>query len=99
MRTMRRRVRTKAADERLEARISRDQKRLFQRAAALKGVTLTDFVVSSAEAAAGRTLEEHDTLRLSLEDRHRFVEALMSPPAPNSALRRAAERYQRRTGR
>src|SRR6266567_1908547 len=34
--------------ERLEARISRDQKALFQRAAALQGRTLTDFVVASA---------------------------------------------------
>ncbi|MGH6959741.1 MAG: DUF1778 domain-containing protein, partial [Dongiaceae bacterium] len=41
--------------ERLEARISRDQKTLFQRAAELQGRTLTDFVVSSAQDAAVRT--------------------------------------------
>jgi uncharacterized protein (DUF1778 family) len=39
-------------DQRLEARISIEQKRLFKEAAALCGVTLTDFVVSSAHEAA-----------------------------------------------
>lgn len=37
---------TKPRDERLEARVSRDQKALFQRAAELQGRTLTDFVVA-----------------------------------------------------
>jgi uncharacterized protein (DUF1778 family) len=37
----------KARDERLEARISREQKALFQRAAGLHGRTLSDFVIAS----------------------------------------------------
>ena len=42
-------------DERLEARISPEQKPLFKEAATLRGVTLTDFVVSSVHEAAVRT--------------------------------------------
>jgi uncharacterized protein (DUF1778 family) len=41
--------------ERLEARLTADQTDLFKRAASLRGVTLTDFVVSSVHEAAVRT--------------------------------------------
>ncbi|MCE3288874.1 MAG: ribbon-helix-helix protein, partial [Caulobacter sp.] len=34
-------------DERLETRVTADQKRLIERAAALQGRTVTDFVLSS----------------------------------------------------
>ena len=88
---------TNAVRERLEARISAEQKTFFQRAAALKGVTLTDFVIDSLQTAAIRTLEEHDVLKLGLEDRQTFVEALMNPPAPSEASQRAVERYMRMT--
>jgi hypothetical protein len=47
-----------AIRERLEARISREQKQLLHEAAQLRGQSLTAFVVSSAQEAARRTLEE-----------------------------------------
>jgi uncharacterized protein (DUF1778 family) len=43
-------------DERLEARVSRDQKALFQRAE-LQGRTLTGFVIASVHGAAVRVIE------------------------------------------
>jgi uncharacterized protein (DUF1778 family) len=78
---------------RIEARISPKQKRLFERAAALEGVTLTDFAISSMQRAATRALEEHTTIELSERSQKIFVEALMSPPEPNAALRAAAKAY------
>ena len=80
-------------DERLEARISTEQKRLFKEAAALRGVTLTDFVVSSVHEAAVRTLEARHVIELSHSDQCAFVDALTRPPAPNAALRRAWVRH------
>jgi len=88
-----------STSERLEARVPREQKLFFQRAAALRGVSLTDFMIESLHTAAVLTIEEHDVLRLSLEDKRRFVDGLMNPPAPNEALKRAAERHQRMQGR
>ena len=76
-------------DERLEARISTEQKRLFKEAATLRGVTLTDFVVSSVHEAAVRTLEARHVIELSQNDQRTFVDALSRPPAPNSLLRKA----------
>ena len=84
--------------ERLEARISRDQKALFQRAAALQGRTLTDFVVASAHAAAIRTIEEMQIIRLSAQDSRAFAEALLNPRKPSEKLRAAARRYMEKSG-
>lgn len=53
-----RRVTAPVKYERLEARISPEQKRLFQRAAELQGRTLTDFVVASVNDAAQRVIED-----------------------------------------
>ena len=84
--------------ERLEARISREQKELFLRAAELQGRSLTDFLVASAQEAAVETVRTHDALRLSERDRQAFVSALLAPPTPAKTLQRAAERYRARTG-
>ncbi len=83
--------------ERLEARISREQKQLIQRAATLTGRSLTEFVVSSLQEVATRTIQEQTLITLHRRDQEVFVRALLSPPAPNQKLRRAAQAYQDRT--
>lgn len=83
---------------RLEARISKDQKELFVRAAELQGRSLTDFVISSALAVAVETVRASESLRLSEQDRRAFVSALLSPQAPTKALARAAKSYRAKTG-
>ncbi len=90
---------TNSTEERLEARISPEQKRLFKEAANLRGVTLTDFVVSSVHEAAVRTLEARHVIELSQNDQRAFVDALTRPPAPNAALRRAWARHSVPSGR
>ena len=88
-----RKLKVKPRDERLEARISRDQKALFRRAAELQGRSLTDFVIASAQDAAVRTIEEMQTIRLNAEESRVFVEALLNPREPNARLKAAADRY------
>ena len=78
--------------ERLEARITNDQKVLFKRAASLRGVTLTDFVVSSVHEAAVKTLEATHLIDFSRRDQQVFVDALLKPEPPNGKLREAARR-------
>ena len=78
--------------ERLEARITNDQKALFKRAASLRGVTLTDFVVSSVHEAAVKTLEATHVIEFSRRDQQVFVDALLRPEPPNRKLREAARR-------
>lgn len=79
--------------ERLEARVTIAQKDLFKRAATLRGVTLTDFVVSSAHEAAVKALETVHVIELGRRDQRAFVDALLRPERPNSRLRTAARRH------
>jgi uncharacterized protein (DUF1778 family) len=79
--------------ERLEARVSADQKDLFVRAAELQGRTLTDFVVATLHEAAVRTIEEMRAIRLNAEESRAFAEAMLNPREPSPRLRAAARRY------
>lgn len=84
---------------RLEARISPTQKSLLQRAAALSGRTLSEFVVASAQEAAFKVIEDHESIRLSRAEQTAFVKTLLTPPAPGASLRKAAAAYKKQLGR
>ena len=73
----------------LEARLPTDVHALLKRAAEIQGRTLTDFVVSAAQEAARKAIEDAEIVRLSGEDQQRLAAALREPPAPSPALRRA----------
>jgi uncharacterized protein (DUF1778 family) len=85
--------------ERLEARVTREQKRIIERAARLRGTSVTEFVVASAQQAASDTIKDFEMLTLRDEARDAFVKALLHPPAANAAARAAALRYKKRLGR
>ena len=84
--------------ERLEARLGPDQKRLIERAAQIRGTSITEFVLASAQQAAMETIEDFQRLRLRDEARKVFVNALLNPPAPNAPARAAAQRYKKHMG-
>jgi len=74
---------------------------LVARAAALCGVTVSQFaldaIVREADAVVwANTGSVGDPVTLSNHDRDRFVEMLEAAADPNPALRRAAERYRAR---
>jgi uncharacterized protein (DUF1778 family) len=85
-------------EERLEARITPAQKRLIERAAALRGTSVTEFVVASTQEAATNTIKDFDILHLRDQAREVFINAVLNPPAPNDAARAAAERYRKNMG-
>ncbi|MGY3452829.1 type II toxin-antitoxin system TacA family antitoxin [Bradyrhizobium sp. USDA 4353] len=84
--------------ERLETRVTAAQKSLIERAAALQGRSVTDFVLASVQDAARRTIEEHNQLALSVRDSEAFVDALLKPQPVNDRLRDTVRRYRERTG-
>lgn len=77
---------------RLETRISVDLMEVLRRAAQLQDRTLTDFVIGAAQEAARKIIAEANVVRLSLGDQQRFAAALIDPPKPNAALKRAFAR-------
>lgn len=78
---------------RLEARIPVRVYDQMQRAARLRGMTLTGYLLATAGEDARRVVEEAEILRLAREDQIRFAEALIDPPKPNEKLARAAGRH------
>ncbi len=84
--------------ERLETRVTAEQKRLIETAAALQGRTVTDFVLTSLQEAASRAVEEHRQLSLSLRDGQAFVRALLEPQPVNDRLQDTVRRYRERGG-
>lgn len=88
----------RARSERLEARITADQKALIQRAAELEGRSITDYVVSSVQDAAKRTVEAHEAIVLSAADSRAFVDALLNPPPVNDRLKDSVRRYRAAMG-
>jgi uncharacterized protein (DUF1778 family) len=78
---------------RIEARIAPEALAVVKRAAEIQGRSLSDFVVAAAQEAAYRAIEETQIIRLSVEDQRNFVEAILNPPEPTAALRRAFARH------
>ena len=65
---------------------------LINRAAAIRGVTRTEFVLRSSEAAAIEALVEGPIIALDDEAYDAFVAALDAPVAPNRRLKRQLAR-------
>jgi uncharacterized protein (DUF1778 family) len=78
---------------RIEARIAPEALAVVKRAAEIQGRSVSDFVVAAAQEAAHRAIEETQVIRLSVEDQRAFAEAILNPPEPTPALRRAFRRH------
>jgi len=82
---------TKSA--RLEARLSHRYQTLIEHAAALRGQSMTDFVVAASLAEARKVITENDIIEISAADQKRFVEALLKPKAPTTVMKIAAQAH------
>ena len=91
-------TRVRARAQRLETRVTAEQKTLIEHAAALQGRTVTDFVLTSVQDAARRAIEEHRQLDLSVRDGQAFVDALLNPKPVNDRLRDTVRLYREATG-
>lgn len=79
--------------QRIEARIRPDQKSRIERAASIRGTSVSDFIVQHADEAARRTIQEHEIWTLNEAQSIAFVEACLNPRPPGKSLLEAAERY------
>jgi uncharacterized protein (DUF1778 family) len=78
---------------RLEARTTPDVRDQIERAAALQGRSLSDFVVAAALDAAQRAIATTEIIHLSREASIAFAKALINPPEPSDGLREAVADY------
>jgi uncharacterized protein (DUF1778 family) len=79
--------------ERLEARVTAELKAMFQRAADLKGLTLTDYVINSLVDSSQQVIRDYEVLAFTGRNRDVFLKALMNPPAASPKLVAALARY------
>ena len=82
--------------ERINLRLSQTAKRRIERAAGVKGTTVSSFIVASALADAEKAIRDHDTVVLERREAEIFLDAIVNPPAPNERLRAALEEHARR---
>lgn len=82
---------------RLDIRITPEKKRLIERAVALKGSSITDFVINCVEKEARRTVRDYEHMNLTRRDSEAFAQAILEPPTPSPRLREAAERYKKKS--
>ena len=80
---------------RIEARIAPEALAVVRRAAEIQGRSLSDFMVAAALENAWRTIEQAHIIRLSVDDQHRFAEALFNPPPLAPAMERALQAHKR----
>lgn len=87
-----------AAYARFDTRLSKETKDLLERAAMIKGFkSLSEFVIHFSSEAALSIIERHNQVLASDRDKAIFFDALLNPPAPNSAMVNAAKRYKAQT--
>jgi uncharacterized protein (DUF1778 family) len=84
-------IRLPVRSKRLEIRATPEQKKLFERAAQIRGTSVTDFAVSKPQDAAREIIQEAECE----EDRKVFFHALTNPPEPNEYAKAAVARYKR----
>ena len=81
-------------NDRIDVRISREQKELFKYASELRGFkSLTEFVVFCIKSEANKIINDNNTMLKSMEDKKIFVNALLNPPVPNDKLKKAQLTY------
>ena len=96
--TIRSSLKSAPRDDRLGFRLDPHTKVLIERAANLERRKVSDFCVTAIAEAARRTIAEHETLRLSEQDRAAFFHALIAPPQIHERLSRALTDHARRVG-
>jgi len=84
------------ARERIDVRLRPEQKAEIERAAQIKGLTVTDFIIQNAVANARQAIREYETWTLERPDAEIFAAALMEPAAIGPQLTQAAKRYKER---
>lgn len=80
---------------RLEARIAPDAMAIVRRAAEIQGRSVSEFVVSAAQEAARRTIEEAEIIRLSVAGQRAFATAILGQQEPSEGLKRTFASHRR----
>ena len=85
----------KLKEKRIHLRLNDTAKDKIERAAALRGTTVTEFVISTVMSKAEQVIAEQEKIVLHNRDREAFLDAILHPPTPKKVLVTAMSHYQK----
>ena len=81
-------------NDRIDVRISKEQKELVKYASEIRGFkSLSEFVVFCINREASNIIKENNEILKTIEDKKIFLEAILNPPKPNEKLKKAQLNY------
>ena len=83
------------ADELITARLPSSTRSIIERAAALYGSTINQFIVQAAVERANEVIKGMEVIKLSALDSKIFLDALANPQQPNEELLDAVRAHRR----
>ena len=81
--------------DRVDLRITKDQKEVLARAAGLSGLSLSSFMLTTALDEARKIVSKSDSVILADRDRDLFFSLLKNPPKPSKSLVKLMQNRQR----
>ncbi|GAA6619310.1 DUF1778 domain-containing protein [Scytonema sp. NUACC26] len=84
---------SKAKTTQIEITLSEEQKQTLEKAAAIRCLTLSEYLVELAINAATEEIPEPESIVLSEKDWEIFVSAIENPPELNPRLKAAIQKY------
>lgn len=78
------------ASVRISPRFPASTAALLEKASALRGLTVTGFILDAARAAAERVVADETRWQLDEGETKAILKLLANPPKPNAAARKAA---------
>jgi len=91
--------RPRSRQTRIQVRLTASQKADIRRAAALRGQTVSEFLLATATGVARQIVSAHKSIDLTQPEQVAFVQALLDPPSAVPRLQRAVETYRKATTR
>lgn len=87
-----------AKNSRIDLRVTPEQKELLEKAASLRGISLSAYTLFHLLPVAQQEVEAHEKLILSDRDRDLFLSALENPPELRGNLKTAIKKYRDKYG-
>jgi uncharacterized protein (DUF1778 family) len=87
-----------AKDSRIDLRVTQEQKELLEKAASLRGISLSAYTLFYLLAVAKQEIEDQERLVLSDCDRDLFMSIMENPPELQGNLKIAIKKYRDKYG-